>query len=204
MKTLGLRRTFEFVVSDGVALGLVCGSGKKGEEEAPTLVPGAATTADTPSQDTATPPPLPSVTSDELKYAKDDAYHELERVLLDWLSQAPDEAPTQPALDPAQEDAVFRSSYIPRNLNEVVDPERDVAVLTRGEGKTLIYGDLTGVVQKFEDEKKAVHFPESGTESEDSEEDSDEEDDEDGKPKQKKSSRRDENKEAKKVRVFRV
>ncbi|KAG8763642.1 protein kinase rio1, partial [Ceratobasidium sp. 428] len=46
-----------------------------------------------------------------------------------------------------QDDAVFLKSYIPRTLNDVYDPERDIARLQRGEGKDLIYGDLTGVVQ---------------------------------------------------------
>jgi len=54
-----------------------------------------------------------------------------------------------------QDDAVFMRSYIPRSLNEVYDPERDVARLKRGEGKDLIYGDLTGVVEANE-EKTAV------------------------------------------------
>lgn len=47
----------------------------------------------------------------------------------------------------AQEDAVFMHSYIPRTLNEVYDPERDVDALTRGEGKNLIYADTIGLVE---------------------------------------------------------
>ncbi|EJC98445.1 RIO1-domain-containing protein [Fomitiporia mediterranea MF3/22] len=46
----------------------------------------------------------------------------------------------------SHEDAVFMRSFIPRNLNEVFDPERDVEVLTRGEGKKLIYADTIGLV----------------------------------------------------------
>lgn len=45
------------------------------------------------------------------------------------------------------EDAVFLRSYIPRNLNEVYDPERDAAKVRRGEGNELIYGGITGVVE---------------------------------------------------------
>ena len=44
------------------------------------------------------------------------------------------------------EDAVFMRSYIPRTLNEVFDPERDVEVLSRGDGAQLIYKDTIGVV----------------------------------------------------------
>jgi len=66
----------------------------------------------------------------------------------------------------AQEDAVFLRSYIPRTLNEVYDPERDVDRLTRGEGKDLIYAGVTGIVKVHEEndeqgqnqEKKVVKF----------------------------------------------
>ncbi|KAK7469275.1 Serine/threonine-protein kinase rio1 [Stygiomarasmius scandens] len=46
----------------------------------------------------------------------------------------------------AHEDSVFLQSYIPRSLNQVYDPERDVAVLKRGQGKSLIYADTIGLV----------------------------------------------------------
>ncbi|KAH9947589.1 RIO1-domain-containing protein [Amylocystis lapponica] len=46
----------------------------------------------------------------------------------------------------AHEDSVFRQSYIPRTLNEVYDPERDVGALSRGEGEKLIYRDMIGLV----------------------------------------------------------
>jgi len=42
---------------------------------------------------------------------------------------------------------VFLRSYIPRNLNEVFDPERDAAKVRKGEGSDLIYGGITGVVE---------------------------------------------------------
>lgn len=44
------------------------------------------------------------------------------------------------------EDSVFMKSFIPRTLNEVYDPERDVERVARGEGKDLIYADTIGVV----------------------------------------------------------
>lgn len=47
----------------------------------------------------------------------------------------------------AHEDAVFMNSYIPRNLNEVVDPERDLDVVGRGESARLIYANTIGLVQ---------------------------------------------------------
>jgi RIO kinase 1 len=44
------------------------------------------------------------------------------------------------------DDAVFMSSFIPRNLGEVYDPERDVDLVKAGRGDELIYSTLTGVL----------------------------------------------------------
>ena len=82
-----------------------------------------------------------------------DALNEAEVKVLDlWLSKRAD-TNKDSDLDEedgeekrAHEDAVFKQSYIPRNLNEVIDPERDVDVLTRGEGGQLIYADSIGLV----------------------------------------------------------
>jgi len=43
------------------------------------------------------------------------------------------------------DDAVFMSSFIPRSLSEVYDPERDVEVVKAGKGDQLIYAGLTGL-----------------------------------------------------------
>lgn len=48
------------------------------------------------------------------------------------------------------EDSVFLQSFIPRTLNEVFDPERDVAKLKRGEGDGLIYAKTIGLVTAFD------------------------------------------------------
>lgn len=45
----------------------------------------------------------------------------------------------------ASDEAVFMSSFIPRNLTEVYDPERDVDILNSGRGEQLIYAGLTGI-----------------------------------------------------------
>ncbi|GAA5906486.1 hypothetical protein JCM8208_004674 [Rhodotorula glutinis] len=45
----------------------------------------------------------------------------------------------------ASDEAVFAQAYIPRTLDQVYDPERDVEKVLRGEGKGLIYADITGV-----------------------------------------------------------
>jgi RIO kinase 1 len=105
------------------------------------------------------------VTREDITQGQGDEVSALRPVLERWLSEEPepegekggDEGPafsqpeTQkeraPARSEDQDDAVFLKSYIPRTLNDVYDPERDIARLQRGEGKDLIYGDLTGVVQ---------------------------------------------------------
>ncbi len=45
-------------------------------------------------------------------------------------------------------DEVFMSSYIPRNMNEVVDPERDMDVMASGGGRDLIYAGVMGIEDK--------------------------------------------------------
>ena len=74
------------------------------------------------------------------------------------------------------EEEVFRQSYIPRSLNDLYDPERDVAAVKRGEGSKLIYADTIGLVEEDKKEttssSKAVHF--DGTVEDGSEEDGDE------------------------------
>ncbi|KAK7056837.1 Serine/threonine-protein kinase rio1 [Paramarasmius palmivorus] len=62
----------------------------------------------------------------------------------------------------AHEDAVFLQSYIPRTLNEVYDPERDVDILKRGDGDKLIYAETIGLVNSSSAKKGAVRF--EGTE----------------------------------------
>lgn len=125
----------------------------------------------------------------------------------------------------AHEDAVFMQSYIPRTLNEVYDPERDVDALTRGDGNKLIYADTIGVVKpnqldsngaieslgpaKVKSVKLDGDTPPDSDEDEDDEDDSedDEENDEgeegeDGKPFADKKPRghRNEDRDAKKGR----
>lgn len=58
----------------------------------------------------------------------------------------------------ASDEAVFAQSYIPRALDQVYDIERDVARVLRGEGKDLIYADITGVadIRKKENATRAA------------------------------------------------
>jgi RIO kinase 1 len=78
--------------------------------------------------------------------------------LKDWLTEADEEQQSPPSIDgsdnkitsssnisAAHEDNIFLQSYIPRTLNEVYDAERDVEVLTKGDGKNLIYAETIGL-----------------------------------------------------------
>lgn len=58
---------------------------------------------------------------------------DLETLIEEWL------------LLPKQDDAVFMSSYIPRTLGQVYDPERDIDLVREGKGDQLIYAGITGL-----------------------------------------------------------
>jgi RIO kinase 1 len=81
---------------------------------------------------------------------------ELKEIVRNWLdagvglqddskSTAADGTTTANATSSAQDDAVFMSSYIPRNLGEVYDPERDIEAINKGQGEDLIYAGVTGL-----------------------------------------------------------
>lgn len=111
--------------------------------------------------------------------------------------------------DKEADDAVFMKSYIPRTLNEVYDPERDIAAVKRGEGEKLIYADTIGLIKRQEEEvtpgKPGVHFGDEKAEDEEQSSDDEDEDQsgEDGedKPFEERQPRghRNEDKEVKKV-----
>ena len=50
--------------------------------------------------------------------------------------------------DAHHEDSVFLRSFIPRTLNEVYDPERDVEKVRRGDTDGLIYAETIGLVSQ--------------------------------------------------------
>lgn len=114
----------------------------------------------------------------------------------------------------ADEDAVFMKSYIPRTLNEVYDPERDVGKLNQGDGEKLIYEDTIGIVAptesrvRFEDEEEDEQsdgLREESGESDGEESEDGSEEGEDGKVKERKPrGHRHEDKDAKKVRYLAV
>jgi RIO kinase 1 len=105
----------------------------------------------------------------------DDELTEALRLLLRSLDDV--EEGTQEQEDMAAEDqAVFRQAYIPQTLNEVLDPERDIERRNQGKKEDLIYKNVIGVEER---EQKNVdgEASESGSESgsgSDSESDGDE------------------------------
>lgn len=81
---------------------------------------------------------------------------ELKEIVRNWLdagvglhddskATSADGSSTTKAASSAQNDAVFMSSYIPRNLGEVYDPERDIEAINKGKGEDLIYAGVTGL-----------------------------------------------------------
>ncbi|KAL5519802.1 hypothetical protein ACEPAG_1462 [Sanghuangporus baumii] len=142
--TLGLRRAFEFVTQDRAAL---------------------SSELDIPTENLENP---------------ESALQKERRILSRWISEAEtsntemvDDEQGGDAEAHAHEDAVFMQSFIPRRLNDVFDPERDVDIVTRGEGNQLIYADTIGIVQPSavtepgsiggeEEVRKSVRFMEDG------------------------------------------
>lgn len=79
---------------------------------------------------------------------------DLQQTLLRWIAEAQEpqeQSSNEDNVSTTQgdmfhEDNVFMRSYIPRTLDEVYDPERDIDVLKEGKGRRLIYADTIGLV----------------------------------------------------------
>ena len=113
------------------------------------------------------------------------------RSVIDKLIQEDQEKPVEAEVD----ERVFRQAYIPKNLFEVVDPERDVGIVQQGGKDDLIYAKFLDV------QETKSQAPEQEENEDESDEDvsessgSEESDDESSKPRGK----RHEDKDAKKV-----
>ncbi|CAG8708977.1 15879_t:CDS:2, partial [Cetraspora pellucida] len=87
---------------------------------------------------------------------------ELEKIQERLTLQQPSEALTDEQQEQLQRDIVdeevFKRSFIPRKLDDVIDVERDVMKVAQGEGENLIYRKLTGLSiddkQKSNDQSK--------------------------------------------------
>lgn len=159
------------------------------------------------------------VTREDISNGQGDFPSALEPILQQWLNTddpepeaGADQDQTEPgpggSEDKDQDDEVFLKSYIPRTLNDVYDPERDIARLQRGEGKELIYGDLTGVVRVNEGEARVIKDkgvesdPSADSDSDGGEQDSEEEDGDGQFVERKPRGKRHEDKDVKKVQFI--
>ncbi|CAG8733461.1 42247_t:CDS:2 [Gigaspora margarita] len=74
---------------------------------------------------------------------------ELEKIQERLTLQQSNEALTDEQQEQLQKDIVdeevFKRSFIPRKLDDVIDVERDVMKVAQGEGENLIYRKLTGL-----------------------------------------------------------
>ncbi|KXN88075.1 Serine/threonine-protein kinase rio1 [Leucoagaricus sp. SymC.cos] len=70
-----------------------------------------------------------------------------EQIFSEWLSQEEPQTEGASTGKVNHEDSVFMRSFIPRTLDEVYDPERDVEKLTKGQWDDLIYADTIGIVK---------------------------------------------------------
>lgn len=131
-----------------------------------------------------------------------------EGVLKRFLAESPasDDAEAEEESEQHQhEDSVFFGSYIPRTLNEVYDPERDLEKTRLGDEKP-IYADTIGVVMpgkretKLEEDEGLGGSETDGEDSDDSQEDSQEQDLAQIQVEKRPRGHRHEDKEAKKVR----
>lgn len=75
----------------------------------------------------------------------------------------------EPEEDPEMEDAVFKSTFIPRALDEVYDAERDADLVQAGQTDQLVYAKVVGLdvaveaqKQKWDDEKNAQFYDRHG------------------------------------------
>lgn len=204
--TLGLRKTFEFVVADSVA----GEEGTKSDEslrEALKKLIDARQSAEEPEAEV--DEWLPSSTaSTSINPTGGPTSAILSRADIQRLERNHESLLAAGREDEQLENAVFMRSYIPRNLNEVYDPERDAAKVSRGEGGDLIYGEITGIVGanksktstvKFEGDHSDNGAAESDDDTDEEESEGEGEEEKDASKKHQPRGHRHEDKDAKKV-----
>ncbi|KAI7873556.1 Serine/threonine-protein kinase Rio1, partial [Lichtheimia hyalospora FSU 10163] len=116
------------------------------------------------------------------------------------------------------EEEIFKRSYIPQTLEEVIDVERDTLRVADGDGKDLVYANLLGA-SNFENTAKtvdkeiaALRIDDTSSEDEDEDQDndsdiqdnSDEDEEDDDDDEQRPRGKKFEDKEAKKLRKQKV
>lgn len=147
VRTLGLRKTFQFIVKEAARSrgGGVAGLEKlvHGDEQMNEAV-------------------LEFHQADDQDETEASLMAELERLSVEDAAGPGTTSEDAPSLvgrlveqlDEAQieaEDAVFRQSYLPRTLDEIYDPERDSQLLRSGNVSSLIYSGVTGLDEVYEE-----------------------------------------------------
>jgi RIO kinase 1 len=136
----------------------------------------------------------------------DDEHADEAKILEELLALEVDEKEAD-----TNDEEVFRKSYIPRRLNDLYNPERDAALVKKGDGDKLIYADTIGLVEPktapVDKDKKVVKVKfDDDLQDEDgeSENDTEESDSEEDKPFEERRPRghRHEDRDAKKVRCL--
>ena len=129
VQILGIRRTWDFIVSDFI--GSLTREEEMGEAGESRLMCIAAS------------------------WLEEDAAS-LEKQAQGVEQRSGDAAGQESISSTAGDEAVFMSSFIPRSLAEVFDPERDFEILKGGDGDQLIYAGLTGLESSKGDNTRSV------------------------------------------------
>lgn len=200
IRTLGLRKTFEWIIKPPRWT-----NGEEGIEVGNNATP----RGDLPEQNTKDERPLNdlhTLASGPFKVIEkqtrrpgesDEELTEALRLLLMYLGDVEEGNQEQQEMA-AEDQAVFRQAYIPQTLNEVLDPERDIERRNEGKKGDLIYKNVIGV-----DEREESTFGRNSSESDSESASASESDGEEAGDKLEKTPRghRHEDRDAKKVRV---
>ncbi|EAL67194.1 hypothetical protein DDB_G0280431 [Dictyostelium discoideum AX4] len=80
------------------------------------------------------------------------------------------------------QEEVFRNAYIPRTLDQIIDLDRDMEKIERGEGRDIFYQNLTGLskdLQNIKSKNDLINDSNENKDSDDSSSDSSEDSDDD-------------------------
>ncbi|CAO3700502.1 unnamed protein product [Rhizopus microsporus] len=144
---------------------------------------------------------------DLFKFVTDVSFSNDEAVVDAKLQEIQERMDQQPETNNKEEEEIFKKSYIPTTLEEVIDIERDTLLVEKGEAKKLVYADLLGTGVTSSMQNMNLSDDDSNEEEEEEEEDDDEnsesesESEDEDKPKKvrgKKNEDKDKKKERKK------
>ncbi|KAG1039400.1 hypothetical protein G6F43_012508 [Rhizopus delemar] len=116
---------------------------------------------------------------DLFKFVTDVSFSNEEAIVDEKLQEIQDKMNTQPdQANNKEEEEIFKKSYIPTTLEEVIDIERDTLIVEKGDAQKLVYADLLGTGVTSSIQKLDINDEESEEEEEDSDDDEENEDEE--------------------------